>query len=166
MPRLEESRAEIERLISRFGVVVIVASGGKGTGAGTMFPLAEIARRQRKLVIPIFVRPSFERHEVEKQRYDHALQVAEQFDAAKIRLIEILNDRGYVETDPQPQAVVWERMNRSDRPRAAWSDVRVVGPLSGRSVGSLGAFRRRRATANGFCGDRPGLGPRADRRAD
>ena len=109
---LEESRAEIERLISRFGVVVIVASGGKGTGAGTVFPLAEIARRQRKLVIPIFVRPSFERHEVEKQRYDHALHVSGQFDAAKIRLIEILNDRGYVETDPQPQAVVWERMNR------------------------------------------------------
>ena len=35
-----------------------------------------------------------------------------QFDAAGIRLVEILNDRGYVETDPQPQSVVWERMNR------------------------------------------------------
>ena len=29
-----------------------------------------------------------------------------------IRLVEILNDRGYVESDPQPQSVVWERMNR------------------------------------------------------
>jgi hypothetical protein len=37
--------------------------------------------------------------------------VVEQFDAAKIRLIELLNDRGYVDTDPQPQEVVWERMN-------------------------------------------------------
>lgn len=109
---LEESRAEVEGLISRYAVVIVIGSGGKGTGAGTVFPLAEIARQQRKLVIPIFVRPSFQRHEVEKQRYDQALQVTGQFDAAKIRLIEILNDRGYVETDPQPQAVVWERMNR------------------------------------------------------
>ena len=109
---LEESRAEVERLVSRYGVVIVIASGGKGTGAGTVFPLAEMARRQRKLVIPIFVRPSFERHEVEKQRYDHALHITEQFDAAKIRLIEILNERGYVESDPQPQTVVWERMNR------------------------------------------------------
>src|SRR6185312_6461799 len=46
-----------------------------------------------------------------KRRYDHALRVIEQFDRAKIRLIEILNERGYVESDPQPQAVVWERMN-------------------------------------------------------
>ena len=45
------------------------------------------------------------------ERYDHALRVIEQFDRAKIRLIEILNDRGYEDTDPQPQAVVWERMN-------------------------------------------------------
>ena len=109
---LDESRDEVERLVSRYAVVIVIASGGKGTGAGTAFPLAEIARRQRKLVIPIFVRPSFERHEVEKQRYDHALRITQQFDAAKIRLIEILNERGYVETDPQPQAVVWERMNR------------------------------------------------------
>jgi hypothetical protein len=92
--------------------VIVIATGGKGTGAGTVFPLAEIARQQRKLVIPIFVRPSFERHEVEKQRYDHALGITELFDSAKIRLIEILNDRGYVETDPQSQTVVWERMNR------------------------------------------------------
>ena len=33
------------------------------------------------------------------------------FDAAGIRLIEILNDRGYVDSDPQPQSVIWERMN-------------------------------------------------------
>jgi hypothetical protein len=49
---------------------------------------------------------------VDKRRYDHALSVCEQFDAANIRLIEILNDRGYVDTDPQPQSVVWERMDR------------------------------------------------------
>ena len=70
-----------------------------------------MARRQKKLVIPIFVRPSFERHEVEKRRYDHALKVTEQFDAAGIRLIEVLNDRGYSDSAPEPQALVWERMN-------------------------------------------------------
>jgi hypothetical protein len=32
-------------------------------------------------------------------------------DSARIRLIEIQNDRGYVESDPQPQPAVWERMN-------------------------------------------------------
>jgi cell division GTPase FtsZ len=108
---LEESRSDVEALIARHSVIVIIATGGKGTGAGTIFPLAQIARQHRKLVLPIFVRPSFERHEVDKRRYDHALQVAAQFDAAKIRLMEILNDRGYVEDNPQPQAVVWERMN-------------------------------------------------------
>ena len=76
-----------------------------------MFPAALLARQQKKLVIPIFVRPSFERHEVEKRRYDQALAVSHQLDAAQIRFIEILNDRGYVDADPQPQSVVWERMN-------------------------------------------------------
>jgi cell division GTPase FtsZ len=108
---LEESRSDVEALIARHSVIVIIATGGKGTGAGTIFPLAQIARQYRKLVLPIFVRPSFERHEVDKRRYDHALQVAAQFDAAKIRLMEILNDRGYIEDNPQPQSVVWERMN-------------------------------------------------------
>jgi hypothetical protein len=71
-----------------------------------------MARQARKLVIPIFVRPSFEWHEVEKRRHDHALMISKQFDAAGIRLIEILNDRGYSSADPQPQTRVWERMNR------------------------------------------------------
>jgi cell division GTPase FtsZ len=109
---LEESRAEVEALLSGFSVIVLIGTGGKGTGAGTLFPLAQIARAQHKLVIPIFVRPSFERHEVEKRRYDHAINVCGQFDAANIRLIELLNDRGYVDADPQPQSAVWERMNR------------------------------------------------------
>ena len=108
---LEESRDAVESLLSRFSVVIIIGTGGKGTGTGTMFPLAEMARRQRKLVIPIFVRPSFERHEVEKRRYDQALRVAEQFDSAGIRLMEILNDRGYADANPEPQSIVWERMN-------------------------------------------------------
>src|SRR4030095_12520884 len=95
----------------RHAVGSVVATGGKGTGAGTMFPIARMARQQNKLVIPIFVRPSFERHEVDKRRFDHALHVIDQFDEAQIRLIEILNDQGYVESDPQSQAVVWERMN-------------------------------------------------------
>jgi cell division GTPase FtsZ len=108
---LEESRSEVEELFSRYSIIILIGTGGKGTGSGTMFPLARIARQQKKLVIPIFVRPSFERHEVDKRHYDHAVRAIEQFDAAGIRLIEILNDRGYAEHDPQPQPVVWERMN-------------------------------------------------------
>jgi cell division GTPase FtsZ len=108
---LEESKDDVDALLSRHSVVIIVGTGGKGTGAGTIFPLAQMARQQKKLVIPIFVRPSFERHEVEKRRYDHALRVAERFDSAGIRLMEILNDRGYRDADPEPQSVVWERMN-------------------------------------------------------
>src|SRR6185436_16385909 len=109
---LEESRADITALFRDYSVIVLIGTGGKGTGAGTMLPLAQIAREQRKLVIPIFVRPSFEWHEVDKRRYDHALQVIDQFDSARIRLIEILNDRGYAQTSPASQTVVWERMNR------------------------------------------------------
>ena len=108
---LEESRSDVEQLFSRYSIIILIGSGGKGTGSGTMFPLAQIARQQKKLVIPIFVRPSFERHEVDKRHYDHAVHAIEQFDAAGIRLIEILNDRGYTEHDPQPQPVVFERMN-------------------------------------------------------
>lgn len=108
---LEESRHEVESLLSRHSVVIIIGTGGKGTGAGTIFPIARMAQQQKKIVIPIFVRPSFERHEVEKVRYDHALRIAERFDEAGIRLMEILNDRGYTDAAPEPQAVVWERMN-------------------------------------------------------
>ena len=108
---LEESKSDVEALLSRHSVVIVIGTGGKGTGAGTVLPLAEMARQQKKLVIPVFVRPSFERHEVEKRRYDHALRVAERFDSAGIRLMEILNDRGYTDARPEPQSVVWERMN-------------------------------------------------------
>src|SRR6185503_14306448 len=108
---LNESRSDVEALFSRYSIIVLIGTGGKGTGSGTMFPLAQIARQQRKLVIPIFVRPSFERHEVDKRHYDYAVKAIEQFDTAGIRLIEILNDRGYAEHDPQPQPTVWERMN-------------------------------------------------------
>jgi cell division GTPase FtsZ len=108
---LEESRDQIDELIDKHSVIITIGTGGKGTGAGTMFPLAEIIRRHHKLVLPVFVRPSFERHEVDKRRYDHALDVAARFDKARIRLIEILNDRAYSDRDPQPQSVVWERMN-------------------------------------------------------
>ncbi len=108
---LEESRSEVEALLSRYSAVVLIGTGGKGTGAGTIFPVAQMARRLKKLVIPVFICPSFERHEVEKRRYDQALEIVEQFDAAEIRLIEILNDRGYTDAHPLPQSVVWERMN-------------------------------------------------------
>lgn len=109
---LEESKAEVEALLEPHPVVILIGTGGKGTGAGTIGPIAQMARKAKKLIMPIFVRPSFEWHEVEKRRYDHALTIPEQFDAAGIRLIEILNDRGYSSADPQPQTRVWERMNR------------------------------------------------------
>ena len=108
---LEESKAEVEALLRPYTVVILIGTGGKGTGAGTLVPIAQMARQQRKLVIPIFVRPSFEWHEVEKRRYDHALTIPERLDAAGIRFIEILNDRGYSSANPQPQTAVWERMN-------------------------------------------------------
>jgi len=108
---LDESRAEVESLFSGYSIIIIVGTGGKGTGSGTMFPLTQIARQQKKLVFPVFVRPSFERHEVDKRHYDYAVHVIEQFDAAQIRLMEIVNDHGYAENDPRSQAEVWERMN-------------------------------------------------------
>jgi cell division GTPase FtsZ len=107
----EESRPEIERLISQYSTIVVIATGGKGTGTGTILPVTLLARQHKKLVIPIFVRPSFERHEVEKRRYDEAMAITRQLDAAQVRFIEILNDRGYVDSHPEPQSVVWERMN-------------------------------------------------------
>ena len=131
---LEESRTEVEALLSRYSVVVVIGTGGKGTGAGTMFPVVQMARDQRKLVIPIFVRPSFERHEVDKRRYDHALSVVERFDSAKIRLMEILNDQGYAESDPQPQSVVWERMNRPIARGLRGLDLCALRLVAGRSV--------------------------------
>ena len=90
----EESRDEIAQLIGGYSTVILIATGGKGTGTGTIVPATLLARQQKKLVIPIFIRPSFERHEVEKRRYDQALAVSRQLDAAQIRFIEILNDRG------------------------------------------------------------------------
>jgi cell division GTPase FtsZ len=108
---LEESKSDVEAVVRRHSVIIVIGTGGKGTGAGTILPLAQIARHHRKLVIPVFVRPSFDRHEVDKRRYDHALAIAHGFDAANIRLIEILNDRGYDDAEPQPQSTVWERMN-------------------------------------------------------
>ena len=107
----EESRADIAKLISQYSAVIVIATGGKGTGTGTLLPVTMLARQQKKLVIPIFIRPSFERHEVEKRRYDEALSVTRQLDAAQVRFVEILNDRGYMDSDPEPQSVVWERMN-------------------------------------------------------
>ena len=151
---LNESRSEVEALFSRYSIVILVGTGGKGTGAGTMFPLAQMAREQKKLVIPIFVRPSFERHEVDKRHYDHAVNVIERFDSAGMRLIEILNDRGYVETR---SAVATDRVG-TDEPshcqRAARADLRPVGSLAGGSVRSLGAVCRKRPVANRLRRDR------------
>ena len=131
---LEESRTEVEALLSRYSVVVVIGTGGKGTGAGTMFPVVQMARDQRKLVIPIFVRPSFERHEVDKRRYDHALSVVERFDEAKIRLIEILNDQGYADSDPAASVRGVGTDEPADRERIARSDLRALRLVASRSV--------------------------------
>ena len=144
---LNESRSEVEALFSRYSIIVLVGTGGKGTGAGTMFPLAQIAREQRKLVIPIFVRPSFERHEVDKPHYDHAVRVVEQFDSA----------RNPIDRDPERPRVCGKRSavaadrvganESSHRQGPARADLRAVGSLSGRPVRSLGAVCRRRPVA-------------------
>ena len=108
---VEQSKHEIENLISEYSTIFIIATGGKGTGTGTLLPVTRLARHHKKLVVPVFVRPSFERHEVEKRRYDEALAVSRELDAAGVRFVEILNDRGYVDAHPEPQSAVWERMN-------------------------------------------------------
>ena len=67
------------------------------------------------------MRPSFERHEVDKRRFDHASKVVEQFDGARLRLIEILNDyNSHVIVAPNPDieepvvATAWNRRMRFD----------------------------------------------------
>ena len=52
---LEESRSEVEALLSQYSAAILIGTGGKGTGAGTIFPVAEMARLQKKLVIPVFI---------------------------------------------------------------------------------------------------------------
>src|SRR5262245_31052055 len=89
---LQESKSEVEALLRPYTVVILIGTGGKGTGAGTLVPIAQMARQQRKLVIPIFVRPSFEWHEVEKRRYDHALTIPGRLDAAASRCLQVAND--------------------------------------------------------------------------
>ena len=133
----EESKAGIEELISGYSTVIVIATGGKGTGTGTIVPAALLAREQKKLVIPIFIRPSFERHEVEKQRYDQALEVSRRLDAAQIRFIEILNDRGLRRHRPAAAIDRVGAHERADCARAARAAVRAVGSLAGRSIGPV-----------------------------
>ena len=123
----------MESLLSGFSVIVLIGTGGKGTGAGTMFPLAQMARAQHKLVIPIFVRPSFERHEVEKRRYDHALNVCGQFDAANIRLVRD-SQRSRVRRYRSPTSIGRLGTDESsDCARAPRAAVRALRPLAGGS---------------------------------
>ena len=43
---LAESKSEVEALISRHSVIILVGTGGKGTGAGTIFPMTRnVCRR-------------------------------------------------------------------------------------------------------------------------
>ena len=163
---LEESRAEVEALLRGYSVVFVIGTGGKGTGAGTMFPVVQMAREQRKLVIPIFVRPSFDRHEVDKRRYDHALRVIEQFDRAKIRLIEILNDRGYADIRSAAAGRGLGADEPADCPRAAGPDLRAVRSLASGSFGFGHALRRRRPAPPRVLGNRPAAIPGPERPGD
>ena len=154
---LEESKKEVASVLKDYSVVVLIGTGGKGTGAGTIFPLARMAREQRKLVIPIFVRPSFEWHEVDKRRDDHALNVMDQFDSAQIRCIEILNDRGYSSASPEPQSVVWERMNLPIA-RGLRGLLYVLSDLAGGSLGFCVRVCRPGPVPDRFRGNRSDAG--------
>ena len=161
---LEESKADVEALLARHAVIVVIGTGGKGTGAGTIFRLAQMAREQKKLVIPVFVRPSFERHEVEKRRYDHALGIADQFDQAGIRLVEN-PQRPWLHGHESRAAIRRVRADESsDCERAARVALRLVGSLAGRSVRPLRAVWRRRQVAHRLCGAESRARPRTRRR--
>jgi cell division GTPase FtsZ len=144
----EESRDEVEAAIRGHSVIVIIGTGGKGTGAGTIFPLAEMGRRLKKLVVPIFVRPSFERHEVEKRRYDHALKVTQQFDAKGIRLIEVLNDRGILRRRSGGTDARVGADEPANRARIARPALRALGSVPGRPVRSVDTLCRQRQAAD------------------
>ena len=45
---LEESRSEVEELFSQYSIIILIGTGGKGTGSGTMFPLAQMAHHRRR----------------------------------------------------------------------------------------------------------------------
>ena len=92
-----------------------------------MFPLAQIARQQKKLVIPIFVRPSFERHEVDKRHYDHAV--------TRDRAVRL--GRNPPDRDSERPRIRGTRSTAAadrvgadeppDRARPAWPDLRACG---------------------------------------
>ncbi len=151
---LNESRSEVEELFSQYSIIILIGTGGKGTGSGTMFPLAQIARQQKKLVIPIFVRPSFERHEVDKRHYDHAVSAIEQFDSAG-HPADRDSERPRIH-GARPAAAA-DRLGTHEcsvRARSPWPDLRLVGSLAGRSVRSLDPVCRPRPSANRLRRDR------------
>jgi len=107
---LQESRSEVEELFSQYSIIILIGTEAKVPARARCFHLRRL-RVSREAGDPDLRSASFEQHEVDKRHYDHAVRAIEQFDSAGIRLIEILNDRGYTEHDPQPQSIVWERMN-------------------------------------------------------
>ena len=151
---LNESRSEVEALFSRYSIVILVGTGGKGTGAGTMFPLAQMAREQKKLVIPIFVTAVV--------RAPRSGQAPLRPRGERGRAIRFGRDA--VDRDPERprirrtrSAVATDRVG-TDEPshceRAARADLRPVGSLAGGSVRSLGAVCRKRPVANRLRRDR------------
>ena len=119
----------------------------ESTGSGTMFPLAQIARQQRKLVIPIFVRPSFERHEVDKRHYDHAVRRS----SSRLRRHSADRDPERPRLRGTRSGAATDRLGANECPdcaRAARADLRPVGSLEGRSVRPLDSVCRSRPSAN------------------
>ena len=122
---------------------VIVIGTGKGTSReGTnVSPWCRWRVLQRKLVIPIFVRPSFERHEVDKRRHYYALSVVERFDNAdNLTHSKLWTIKGYADTLSTGSI----RRVGVDQPadRVVGSRgllLRAVGPVGSRSVGPLDA---------------------------
>ena len=160
---LEESRSDVEELFSRYSIIILIGSGGKGTGSGTMFPLAQIARQQKKLVIPIFVRPSFERHEVDKRHYDHAVTRDRAIRRSR-HPVDRDSERPWIHRTRSAAAAGRLRTHEcSDRARSPRPDLRLVGSLAGRSVRSLDPVCRPGPSANRLRRDRSSGRPRSER---
>ena len=160
---LDESRSEVEALFSRYSIIILIGTGGKGTGSGTMFPLAQIARRAEEARDPD-LRPAV-------VRAARSGQAALRPRGARDRAIRRSGhpadrdpERPRIRGTRSPAAAGRLGTNEcSDRARSPWPDLRVVGSLAGRSVRSLDPVCRPRPSANRLRGDRSSGWRRAER---
>ena len=80
--------------------MTLIGTGGRDWGRTTKFALAQLARQHPPACAADLRSPVFERHEVDKRRDHHALNVVERFDAAGIADRETWNDCGYTDASP------------------------------------------------------------------